>query len=179
MLGRCLYLLIAFMGSVISIALSIIYKFSFIFRLLVAFLKNLFSFSDTKSSSDTIFSSVRTILFLIFLFSESKGYIVFLKLLSSDTFFWIYFVKICFELLFELLFVSSNLSHSCALKSPVAQICHMSSMYLRFYQYCQKIINHSEKQYDKFHWKTNQPFENLFQERFLQYLPSNYVLLGF
>ena len=50
------------------------------------FLKQLFSSSDTKGSSDTIFLSVRAILFLIFLFSESKGYIFFLKFLSSETF---------------------------------------------------------------------------------------------
>ena len=64
------------------------------------FLKELFSSSDTKGSSDAIFLSVRAILFLIFLFSKSKDDIFFLKLLSSETFFWIYFVKICFELLF-------------------------------------------------------------------------------
>ena len=51
------------------------------------FLKQLFSSSDTKGSSDTIFLLVRAILFLIFLFSESKGYIFFLKFLSSETFF--------------------------------------------------------------------------------------------
>ena len=89
MLGWCLYLLIAFkMGSVTSLCSSIIYGFSFICRLLVAFLKKLFSFSDTKCSSDKIFSlsSKRAILFLIFVFSENKC-IFFQKLLLPDTFF--------------------------------------------------------------------------------------------
>ena len=55
----------------------------------------------------------------------------------------------------------------------------MSSIYLRFYQYYQKIINHSEKDDDKFHTIMIWAFENLFQERFLEYHPANYVLLGF
>ena len=69
MLGWCLYLLIAFkIGSVMSTFWSIICGFSLISRLFVAFLKKLFSSSDTKCSSNLIFpfSSTRTILFLIF-----------------------------------------------------------------------------------------------------------------
>ena len=66
-------------------------KFSCIFK------KKLFSSSETKSSSDIIFSfsSSSSILFLIFLFSKNKGYIFFQKHLLSETFFWVYFIKIC------------------------------------------------------------------------------------
>ena len=57
-------------------------------RLLIAFLKKLFRSSDTKCSSDIFFSfsSIRTILCLIVLFSENKGCIFFQKLLLSETF---------------------------------------------------------------------------------------------
>ena len=72
-----------------SLSSSIIYGFSFICRLLVAFLKMLLCSSDTKCSSDAIFSfsSTRCTLFPIFLFSENKGYIYFQKLLLSEIFY--------------------------------------------------------------------------------------------
>ena len=82
--------LIAFiMGSMMSLRSSIIYGFSFNCRLLVAFLKKLFSSSDTKCSSDIIFSfsSTRAILFLIFQFSENKGCTFFQKRLLSEILF--------------------------------------------------------------------------------------------
>ena len=55
----------------------------------------------------------------------------------------------------------------------------MTNIYLRLCLYYQKIIDHSEKEDDKFNTITIVTFENLFQERFFQYLPANYVLLGF
>ena len=57
-------------------------------RLLIAFLKKLFRSSDTKCSSDIFFSfsSIRTILCLIVLFSENKGCIFFQKLVIRDFF---------------------------------------------------------------------------------------------
>ena len=90
MLGWYLYLLIGFiMGSVMSLCSSIIYGFSFICRRFVVFFKKLFSFSDTKCSSNITFSfsSTRAILFLIFLYSENKGCIFFQTNLLSETFF--------------------------------------------------------------------------------------------
>ena len=57
-------------------------------RLLVVFIKKLFGSSDTKCSSDIIFSfsSTRAMLFLTFLFYENKVCIFFLKFLLSETF---------------------------------------------------------------------------------------------
>ena len=68
---------------------SRVYGLSFICRVLVAFLKKLFSSSDTKCFSDKVFSFLltRVFLFVIFLFSEYKGCIFFQKLLLSETFF--------------------------------------------------------------------------------------------
>ena len=58
-------------------------------RLLIAFLKKLFRSSDTKCSSDIFFSfsSVRTILCLIVLFSENKSCIFFSKTFLIRDFF--------------------------------------------------------------------------------------------
>ena len=55
----------------------------------------------------------------------------------------------------------------------------ISSIYIRLYLYCQKSIDHSEKEDDKLHTITIWTFENLFQERFLQYLRTNYVFQDF
>ena len=58
-LGWFLYLLIALStGSIILELESIIYEFSLIFRVFVAFWKQLFSSSATKVSSDLMFSSL-------------------------------------------------------------------------------------------------------------------------
>ena len=100
MLGWCLCLLIAFiMGSVMSLCSSLIYGFSFICKLLVAFLKKLFSSWNTKCSSGMIFSfsSTRAILFLIFQFSRL---LIFPKTFVIIDFFWICFIQTCFASLF-------------------------------------------------------------------------------
>ena len=79
MLGWCWYLLILFItGSMMSLCSSIIHEFSFICRLLVAFLRKLFSSSDTKCSRNIIFSfwSTRTILFLAFLCSFVSAFLL-------------------------------------------------------------------------------------------------------
>ena len=99
MLGGCLYLLTAFkMGPVTSLCSSIIYGFSLICRLSVAFLKTLFSSSDTKCSSDMMFSfsSARAILFLIFYFLRIKVVYfsrLYIFLLLSETSFGFIFSK--------------------------------------------------------------------------------------
>ena len=61
----------------------------------------------------------------------------------------------------------------------LTQFSHMNIIYPRLYLYCQEKNYHSEKEDDKFNTITIWTFENLFQERFLQYHPANYVLLGF
>ena len=50
---------------------------------------------------------------------------------------------------------------------------------IRFYLYYRKSIQHSEKEDNKFHTINIWTFEIFFEERFLQYLPANCVLLGF
>ena len=75
MLEWFLYVLIALStGSVILDLKSTIYEFSLIFRVFVSFWKKMFSSSDTKVSSDRIFSSLssRVVLSANFLFSQKK-----------------------------------------------------------------------------------------------------------
>ena len=88
MLGLVLYVLIVLStGSVILKLESTIYEFSLIFRVFVAFWKKLVSSSDTKVSSDRMFSSLssRVILFANFLFSEKRVWMFFQKALLSVT----------------------------------------------------------------------------------------------
>ena len=105
MLGLVLYVLIVLStGSVILKLESTIYEFSLIFRVFVAFWKKLVSSSDTKVSSDRMFSSLssRVILFANFLFSEKRVWMFFQKALLSVTLLTYDVSKLPFSCLFFL-----------------------------------------------------------------------------
>ena len=86
MMSWILYVLIALTtGSLILELESSIYEFTLIFSVFVAFWKKIFSFSDTKVTSDIMFSSLfsRIIFFANFLFSGKRGWMFFQKALLS------------------------------------------------------------------------------------------------
>ena len=90
--------LLSFKMSLFS---CITYRFSLIFRLLVAIIKTFFSSPDTKCFSDIIFSfsTTRLMFILIFCFLTIR-IIYFSNTFTIRDFYWIYFVQICFAFLF-------------------------------------------------------------------------------